>query len=199
MTLPNGVITKYTYDSAHRVTGITDGLNNTITYTLNAAGNVTQEQYKTSGSVLKYTHKQVFDELARLIQDVGASNQISFTSYDKNSNLNRYKDPNTNVTTYAYDPLIRFISSTNALNGVSQLQYTSLSALKSVADPRTNTTTYTYNAFGNVTSETSPDRGTIQYTSIDGAGNIRTMTDARGQVTNMTYDALNRLTAIAYT
>jgi RHS repeat-associated protein len=192
------VITKYTYDSAHRVTGITDGLNNTITYTLNAAGNVTQEQYKTSAAILKYTHKQVFDELTRLIQDVGASNQISFTSYDKNSNVNRYKDQLANVTQYAYDPLIQFISSTNALNGNTQLQYTSLSDLKSVTDPRTNVTTYTYNAFGDVTSETSPDRGTIQFSSYDGAGNLKSSTDARGIVTNYTYDALNRPLTIAY-
>ncbi len=94
VTLPNGVITKYTYDSAHRVTGITDGLNNTITYTLNAAGNITQEQYKDSGATLRYTHTRVYDELSRLIQSVGASSQIAFTSYDKNSNINRYKDQN---------------------------------------------------------------------------------------------------------
>jgi RHS repeat-associated protein len=199
VTQPNSVVTKYTYDSAQRLTGITDGLNNTITYTLNAAGNVTLEQYKTSGAVLKYTHTRAYDELARLIQSVGASSQIAFTSYDKNSNINRYKDANTNVTSYAYDPLIQFISSTNALSGVTQLQYTSLSDPNRVQDPRSNATTYTYNAFGDVTSETSPDRGTLTFSSIDGAGNIRTMTDARGQIVNYTYDALNRLTAIAYT
>jgi len=43
----------------------------------------------------------------------------------------------------------------------------------------------------------SPDRGAIAYT-VDKAGNITSRTDARGVVTNYTWDALNRLTAIAY-
>src|ERR1700735_2765113 len=67
----------------------------------------------------------------------------------------------------------------------------------SVQDQRLHSTTYTYNAFGDVTGETSPDRGTISYT-VDKAGNVTQRTDARSVVTNYTYDALNRLLTVAY-
>ncbi len=60
-----------------------------------------------------------------------------------------------------------------------------------------NTTIYTYNAFGDVTGETSPDRGTLSYV-VDKAGNVTQRTDARSVVTNFTYDALNRPLTVSY-
>lgn len=56
---------------------------------------------------------------------------------------------------------------------------------------------YSYNVFGDVVQEVSPDRGTIAYTH-DKADNITSMTDARGVVTNYSYDALNRLLSVSY-
>ncbi len=44
---------------------------------------------------------------------------------------------------------------------------------------------------------TSPDTGITQYT-YDEAGNRLSQTDARGIVTNYTYDALNRLETVTY-
>jgi YD repeat-containing protein len=38
VTLPNAVFVEYSYDNAQRLTGIKDSLNNTVTYTLNNAG-----------------------------------------------------------------------------------------------------------------------------------------------------------------
>ncbi len=197
VTLPNGATLTYSYDNAQRLTGVEDDLGNTITYTLDAAGNITQEDIKDTGATLKYTHDQVFDELSRIIESVGASAQTSEYGYDKNSNLTTYTDANTNDTDYAYDGLQRLVSSTDALSGLTELDYNDLDNLTSVEDQRDNSTTYTYNAFGDVTGETSPDRGTISYTH-DKAGNITQMTDARSVVTDYTYDALNRLTDIEY-
>jgi RHS repeat-associated protein len=197
VTLPNGATVDYSYDAAQRLTGIEDALGNTVAYTLDAAGNITKEEYKDSGSTLKYVHNQVFDELSRLLESVGASAQTDTYAYDKNSNLTAFTDANTNATSYAYDPLQRLVTSTDALSGVTETTYTALDDLASVKDQRTNTTTYTYNAFGDVTGETSPDRGTIAYT-VDKAGNVTQRTDARSIVTNYTWDALNRLTSVAY-
>jgi YD repeat-containing protein len=42
VTLPNSVFVEYSYDNAQRLTGIKDSLNNTVTYTLNAAGDATK-------------------------------------------------------------------------------------------------------------------------------------------------------------
>ncbi len=111
--------------------------------------------------------------------------------------MTRMTDANNNATDYAYDSLIRFTSSTDALNGNTNLTYNLLDDVTDVKDQRNNTTTYTYNAFGDVISEASPDRGTIAYV-VDKTGNVTQRTDARGVVTDYTWDALNRLSAIAY-
>ena len=195
VTLPNGVFLEYSYDNARRLTGIEDVAGNTITYTLDDAGNITQEDINTSTPTLKYTHSQVFDELSRIIESVGASSQTAHYTYDANSLLTEYTDPDNNVTDYAYDPLRRLVTQTDALMGVETLGYNALGNMDSAEDQRGNTTSYTYNAFGDVTAESSPDRGSISYT-VDKAGNVTSMTDARSVVTNYTWDALNRLTAI---
>ena len=54
-----------------------------------------------------------------------------------------------------------------------------------------------YNGFGNVMQLTSPDTGITVY-EVDKAGNRTKETEARGVVTNYSYDALNRLTATSY-
>ena len=50
--------------------------------------------------------------------------------------------------------------------------------------------------FGNVVSQVSPDTGTTTFT-YDNAGNIASRTNALGQKTSFSYDALNRLTNIS--
>ncbi len=197
VTLPNGVTVQYTYDNAQRLTGIEDALGNTVTYTLNDAGNVTKTEYKNATPSLTYVHDATFDELARILTSVGAASQTASFAYDKNSNLTTYTDPKTNATGYGYDALQRLRTVTDALSGVTELGYDAQDNLDSVEDQRNNTTTYTYNAFGDVTGESSPDRGSISYV-VDKAGNVTQRTDARSVVTDFTYDAINRLTAVEY-
>ena len=176
---------------------MTDVLGNTITYTLDNAGNVTQKVIKNTTPTTVYTHTQTFDELMRLLTSVGASSQTANYAYDVDSNLTKYTDPNTNATNYAFDALNRLNKRTDALTGVTTPGYDAQGNLTSMKDQRSNSTTYTYNGFGDVTGETSPDRGTLSYT-VDKEGNITQRTDARSVVTNYTYDALNRLASIAY-
>ncbi|MDI1226180.1 MAG: DUF6531 domain-containing protein [bacterium] len=200
VTLPNSVFVEYSYDNAQRLTGIKDSLNNTVTYTLNNAGDATKAEVKNVTPTTTYVHDQAFDELSRLIRSIGAATpaQTAVFAYDKNSNLTSYTDPKANpATTYTYDALQRLSTQTNALSGVTTLGYSGLDDLTSVKDQRNHTTSYTYNAFGDVRSEISPDRGTINYI-VDKAGNVTKRTDARSVVTDYTYDALNRLLTVVY-
>ena len=72
VTLPDASIVKYTYDGAHRLTQIQDGLGNKIVYTLDAMGNRTKEQAFDPGGALARVRQQVYDSLNRLHQTVGA-------------------------------------------------------------------------------------------------------------------------------
>ena len=49
----------------------------------------------------------------------------------------------------------------------------------------------------NRASPTSPDIGITSFTH-DAAGNVLTRTDSRGMIATMSYDAVSRLTAVAY-
>ncbi len=66
VTHPDGSILAYTYDDAHRLTDIADGLGNTIHYTLDAMGNRTKEEVKDPGGALVRSQRRVYDALNRV-------------------------------------------------------------------------------------------------------------------------------------
>ncbi len=195
VTLPGGVTYTYTYDAAHRLIRIADATGDSIRYTLDAMGNRIKTQYLDAGGQVSYTHRQVFNALDRLYQDIGAANQTTTYAYDANGNQVQRTDPLGHTAAWAYDALNRVRQVTDALNGITTYTYDPTDALVSVTDPDGNTTTDTNDGFGNHTRVQSPDSGTSTDT-YDAAGNRLTHTDARGITLTYTYDALNRLTHV---
>jgi len=84
-----GAIT-YTYDAAHRLTGITDAAGNSVTYTLDNAGNRTAEQFKDPSGTLAKTITRAFDALNRSQTVTGECNEInSCGTFDSPSSVFR--------------------------------------------------------------------------------------------------------------
>ncbi|KAF1718667.1 type IV secretion protein Rhs [Pseudoxanthomonas yeongjuensis] len=197
---PDGAFTTYTYDAAHRLTDIADNAGNTIHYTLDNAGNRTQEDTKDPANVLKRTLSRIFNQLGQLQTQADAqANPTDFT-YDANGNTNTVSDALARVTDNDYDPLNRLsrtLQDVGGINAETKFTYDALDNLTQVTDPKGLNTDYTYNGLGDLTQLSSPDTGTTTYT-YDSAGNRLTQTDARGQTSTYSYDALNRLTGIAY-
>ncbi|MFO1323217.1 MAG: hypothetical protein U1F15_04050 [Burkholderiales bacterium] len=198
VVLPDNSTLTYTYDAAHRLTQLQDGLGNRIAYTLDGAGNRTQERVYDPGGVLARTRSRVFDALNRLAQDLGAQAQATAYSYDGNGNLTGTTDPLSHSTTNTYDALNRLTQVLDPAGGTTQYAYDAGGNLAQVTDPRGLATAYTYDGLGNLTKQVSPDTGTTTST-FDAAGNVLTRTDARGATATYTLDALNRATAISYT
>src|ERR1041385_4764841 len=90
---------------------------------------------------------------------------------------NVYEDPSglNYQTSYTYDVL-------NDLTQVSQ---------------GSQTRTFVYDSLKRLTSATNPENGTAGYT-YDNNGNLLTRTDARGVVTTIAYDVLNRPASKTY-
>jgi YD repeat-containing protein len=107
VTLPDNSFLSYSYDLAHRLTGMQDNLGNRIAYTLDLAGNRTQEQVYDPANALAQTHSRVYSNLNRLSQEIGASGQTTEYAYDNQGNVLQVKDPLTRITTNAYDLLNR--------------------------------------------------------------------------------------------
>jgi len=197
VTLPDASFLSYSYDAAHRLTGMQDNLGNRIAYTLDAMGNRTQEQVFDPASNLAQTRSRVYSNLNRLFQEIGAAGQVTEYAYDDQGNVTSVKDPLNHTTANAYDALNRLAQVTDPNLGVTAYGYNGLDALTSVTDPRSLITGYTVDGLGNLTQQTSPDTGTTVNT-YDSAGNLLTQTDAKSQVTTYVYDALNRVTSITF-
>jgi RHS repeat-associated protein len=196
-TLPNGVQIFYEYDDARRLTAVRNAINERIEYTLDAAGNRTQQVIKNAGGTITYSVSSTFDELSRVMKVIGNNGQQDQHQYDVNDNRTATIDGRTNTTQQTYDALNRVKKIIDPNLGETQFTYNSQDQIKTVTDARGNTTSYNYDGLGNLISQTSPDTGTTTFT-YDAAGNRISSVDARGVVTNYTYDALNRLIAIQY-
>jgi RHS repeat-associated protein len=199
-TLPDGSDLLYTYDAAHRLTQVSDGLGNKVVYTLDAMGNRTGENTYNPSGALHRTHTRVINTMDEVSEDVNAAGISAVTttfSYDADGNPMSIDAPLSRNTAESYDALNRLTSITDPGSGVTTFGYDAEDDLTSVSDPRSFATIYGYDGFGDLTSQVSPDTGTTADT-YDSAGDLVTATDARGAVATYGYDAVNRVTSIAY-
>ncbi|MBP6076795.1 MAG: RHS repeat protein, partial [Nitrosomonas sp.] len=195
---PDNSFITYTYDAAHRLTGISDNLGNRVQYTLDAMGNRTKEELFDPANTLTQKRQREFDALSRLWKDIGAQSQITEHQYDAQGNRKKITDPLQHSVSYGFDARNRLTQTTDAANGLSQQEHDALDQITQVSDPRDVGTTYIYNGLGDLTQEISADRGTTTYT-YDATGNLKTLLDARGVKHFYTWDVLNRLTKRTFT
>lgn len=198
---PDGAFVEFTYDHAHRLTGLEDNLGNTVTYSLDGAGNRIAEETRDAGSVLRHSLARVYDQLGQLETLADALSTPTDFTYDAAGNVDTVTDAFNRTTDNDYDPLGRLkrsianVGGTGSERAETQFQYDALDNLAAVIDPKGLTTDYDYNGLGDLVTLTSPDTGSTTYT-YDSAGNRSGQLDARGVQSNYSYDALNRLTAI---
>lgn len=197
ITLPDGSSMHYTYDQAHRLIAIADSLGNQTRYTLDAMGNRIRDDTLDPAGQLVQLRRRRFDALGRLVQDIGARDQITAYAYDPNGNRSALTDPLNHRALLAYDALDRLIQLTDPGLGQTRYRYDGQNRLVQVTDPRNLHTTYTVDGLGNRLQQQSPDTSKTTSTH-DAAGNEVTRTDAKGQVTRLVHDALNRPTRVSY-
>jgi len=200
VTQPDGAFSSYVYDDAMRLTVVTDSEGNSITYTLDASGERTQEHTKDDQGALMRTLSRTYNTLGQLQTATDAYSRNTGFTYDSNSNLDTTTDALTHVTDNNYDPLDRLKRTLQDMTGIAaetQFKYDVLDNLTQVKDPKGLNTDYTYNGLSDLLQLSSPDTGTTTYT-YDSAGNRASQTDARGVTTTYGYDVLDRLTSVAY-
>jgi len=190
--------TKYTYDTAGKVTSManalgftesysytngnlttkTDALGKAWTYTYDSAGRKTSET-----TPLSHTTTYIYDMFGRLISVKNHLNQETSYLYDLAGNLLRYQDPLGNQTLWGSDDRGLAVSKT---------------------DPAGQISTYAYDANRNVVSETYPLRqlsGTAEsgtHCGTAGTGNnadddADTKVDDGCPSAKYTYDSNNRM------
>jgi RHS repeat-associated protein len=96
-------------------------------------------------------------------------------------------------TTYS-DAIGRVIRSIDALSSAIDYEYDAFDNLVKTRDPLGSEAVFGYNVRGFKVSSTDPDMGPWQYGYYP-LGELRSLTDAKGQTTTFTYDKLSRPTS----
>jgi YD repeat-containing protein len=108
VTLPDGSSLSDTYDAAHRLTQVSEGLGNKIVYTLDAMGNRTAENSYDASGTLHRTHTRVINTLNEVYQEVNAAGTAAGTTtfgYDNDGNATSMDAPLSRNTAESYDAL----------------------------------------------------------------------------------------------
>ena len=203
-------VTTYTYNALNQCVSVKDALNNVIRYgydalgrrttITDARGNVFTTTYDGNGNVIKTNDAK--------------GNTISETVYNSLNQPLTVTDAMGKVTTYTYNEIGKVESVTDSMNHRTEFTYNSRGQNTNVRDAANNNSTASYDLLGNVTRLAGPLGGATNYTyddmgrlvsesTVSGGTksyeynelNVRKkITNARGQVRQVFYDAMGRIT-----
>lgn len=208
--LSNGgadLVTQYVPDADGRVSQQIvnpGGLNLTTTYTYDADGNKL-----TATDPNGHTTAFGYDKRNRLVLVTYPDATTKSYAYDNRGNKISETDENGHVTAYGYDTLNRLTTQTRHMNGagpdlVTTYAYNAANSKISVTDPKGYATTYDYDTLQRLIQTTDPYTNHTTYAYGANAGSTlfdsssykpTQVTDPRGYVTTVAYDALHRPTS----
>lgn len=218
-------VTTYQYDQAGNVASIKDAANHTIKFEYDAMnrrtavvdgnGNRTTTAYNLRGDVVSVTNAMgeatsfQYDSIGRKTQATDAHGYITkFTNYDANGNLLCVVDANASASLQStnsdgctesrqYDELNRVTLIRDALNGTTATTYDLQNHALNQIDAEGRRYTWTYDGLGRLSTEIDFAGNITSYAS-DEAGNFWQRTNRLGEITQTTYDMLNRPTNALY-
>lgn len=204
-----GNITDYVYDAMNRLVQVVDANNHTATmdYDANgrvisktdALGNTVFTSYDANGNVLTTT-----DALGNVINSItydSVNLPTAMSDIFGNATTNTYndigglagvEDPLGNATSFGYDAMGRMTSATDALNGVSSVTFDGDGNETAVAFPSGGGRSSTFDTSDRRVTESTPSGGTIAY-GYNVLNLTDSLTNARGQVTDYTFDDAGRI------
>ena len=210
----SGQTTTFTYTSKGQIQTVTNAKSETTTfaYTGNYLSSVTGAQ---TGSTSSFT----FDSFGRvrtttdvngytLTYDYDALNRPTKVTYPDGSyeqkvyqNLDLYqsRDRQGRWTTYLYNPNRQLIGTMDPQGRATTYNRCLCGALTGIVDPRGNLTSWKQDIEGRTTSQTYPDGTTVNYAYENLTSRLKSMTDAKGQITTYSYNLDNTIHQVAYT
>jgi RHS repeat-associated protein len=197
VTRPDSSTLTYGYDDAHRVTSVTNNLGESITYTLDALGGRTATVTRSASSTITKQETATFDELGRVLTNVGAASQTTTHAYDKDNNEITTTDPRSKVYGHAFDALNRLYQETDPDLFHTTTAFNAQDNPVSVTDARSLTTTYVRDGFGDVIRQVSPDTGKTDFW-FDANGAVVKQIDARNIETDYTNDYAGRVLTMTF-
>ncbi|MFC1783975.1 hypothetical protein ACFL02_10420 [Planctomycetota bacterium] len=204
----NGHETTSSYDTAHRLSVVTDAKGNIAAYSYDQNSNVLTiievEKSDMGSPDEDFVTTNMYDNLDRLTGTTDNDENPHTYDYDSRDNRTLVIDALTHKTRYEYDGLNRLIQTVRDMNNnganpadpcdiVTYQTWDDNSRLISRSDDNGNPTAYVYDALNRQTSEQYAD-GTLNSSTYDVHDNCLTFIDANGSKVIRTYDLLNRPT-----
>jgi RHS repeat-associated protein len=176
---PLGQQTSLTYDAAGQPVSISD-----------PQGNTTHLRYERATLVevidpLNRVARRFTDGGGRVVSTTNALGQTSQSTYDLLNRVTKVTDALGHLTSFGYDDNGNLTSLTDALNHATSYSYDDLNRVTSRTDPLTRSDTYTYCNSGDADGCTF-------------VGELKSVTDRRGNVTLYNYDSLLRRKCVAF-
>jgi RHS repeat-associated protein len=202
--------TKYTYNTANKLTSVVDTLGRTTAYDYSAQGNLVRVvnplgddslfTYDSLGRVASYEdfsgNKTMFLDYCscgrpRTIQNPDGS--IRTLETNAFSQITKVTDEIGNVTQNFYDDFGRLIRVVDGVGAETKYDYQPGSAnVTKITDPLGNVTEYKYDGANNKTQIIDAEGGVTIF-GYDKANNLTSVTDPVNNVTKFVYDQANRL------
>ena len=213
-TNPLGQVAASTYDAVgNRISGTkADGA--TINYTYDALDRLVTVSYPSGATHYAYdavsnrtamtdtlgVTAYTYDGLDRLVQTIQPTGALTYT-YDLNDNRTATVYLDGRTVSHSYDAANRLLTVTDWDSGITTYGYDAAGRQTTIDYPNGVHALYTYDNADRLTNliHTSPAAGTLAvftYT-LDAVGNRLAMQDLAGS-TSYSYDALYRLTNVAY-
>ncbi|WP_406215677.1 DUF6531 domain-containing protein [Streptomyces decoyicus] len=196
VTNSTGAVTRFEYDTEHRMTAWIDSNDSRYEYTYDHRHRcITQsgaEWHLANRFTYGEARAETGDRTTTHINGEGAS-----TRYLINDRLQvvAITDPLGNTTRTTYDAHDRPLQITDPLGATTQLTYDEYGRLVSVVRPDGSASTATYTELGLPATVTGPDGRTVRQ-EYDAKGNRTAVTDSAGRTTRFTHDQLGHLTSI---
>lgn len=197
ITQADGNVMTLAYNSARKLTSLTDHRKTSLTLNYDEHGNVTSQTLTdVTGKVLQQT-KTNYDarDLPKSVTDA-LGNTLRY-DYDVGQRLTAITDARGQPTQLQYNTLGQISDIQAPLSQRTQFGYDKLDNLNNVIDPIGVPTTFKHDDLSRTLQETSSDRGQLDYEQ-NPASQLISQSDAEQRQAHYAYDATGRLNQINY-
>jgi len=193
VSAPLGETTHYNYDgNGFLVSVVPPQPGSTITYTYDNIGRVRTQTTAAQGT-LTYSYNNL-DQVTNIAYSDGTHESYSYTNLD----VTKYTDRQTRSTNYGYDADRHMTSVTDPNIQTTQFGWCACGSLASMTDPKGNKTTWNRDFEGRVIGKIYADQSAVSYNYDQNGSQLLSVTDARNETTNYTYDLDNELATVVY-
>jgi RHS repeat-associated protein len=183
-----------TYDATTKqLTGVQDQAGTTTLVHMDAKGRL-----DTVTSIDGHTVTMQYDDLDRLLQRVYPDGTYEQIGYDRLDPV-WMRDREGHWTRTWYNLIRKPVAVRDPQGQVTLFDWCRCGSLKRITDPQGRVTTWDYDADGHLLKKVYPDGRQSLFAYGPRSGRLTSITDAKGQVMNVTYHSDDRVATIAYT